>query len=144
VDQLDVKIVELLKQNSRISSSEISRQIHLSVPAVSERIRKLEEGGVIQSFTVKLNREKSGLFLLAFILVQLERPEHIPGFKELVRQDKRILECHHVAGGYDYLLKVAVSHTGELEDLISHTLKVGAGVAKTNTMIALSTVKEEM
>ncbi|MFY0544986.1 Lrp/AsnC family transcriptional regulator [Brevibacillus sp. H7] len=144
MDGLDQKIMELLKQNSRMTSSEISRQIHLSVPAVAERIRKLEEGGVIQSFTVKLNREKSGILLVAFILIQLDKPEHITGFKEMVLQEKRVLECHHIAGGYDYLLKVAVANTGELEHLISHTLKNGAGVAKTNTMIALSTVKEEM
>ncbi len=102
MDSIDRKIIELLKMNSRITSSEISRQIHLSVPAVSERIRKLEEGGIIQRFTVKLNREKSGILLVAFIMVQLEKPEHIPVFKELVLKDTRVLECHHIAGGYDY------------------------------------------
>jgi Lrp/AsnC family leucine-responsive transcriptional regulator len=144
MDELDRKIIGLLKQNSRMTSSEISRQIHLSVPAVAERIRKLEESGIIERFTLKLNREKFGLHLAAFLLVTLEKPEHIPRFKELVLSSDSVLECHHIAGSYDYLLKVAVPRMADLEELISHTLKTVAGVIKTNTLIALSTVKEEM
>lgn len=143
MDRIDEEILRLLKENGRMTSSEISKQVHLSVPAVSERIRKLEEAAVIDTFTVKLNREKLGLHLLAFIMVQLEKPEHVEGFRETILQTESVLECHHMAGSYDYMLKVALPGTKELEKLISQTIKQAAGVAKTNTMIVLSSMKEE-
>lgn len=144
MDRIDQEIVRLLKENGRMTSSEISKLVHLSVPAVSERIRKLEESAVIERFTVKLGREQIGLHLVAFIMVQLEKPEHIPGFREMILKTDSVLECHHMAGSYDYLLKVALPGTKELERLISETIKQIAGVAKTNTMIVLSSMKEEL
>ncbi|MGO0061916.1 Lrp/AsnC family transcriptional regulator [Brevibacillus fluminis] len=143
MDEVDQRIVELLRANSRMSSSEISKRVHLSVPAVAERIRKLEERQIIQSFTVKLNREKLGQTLIAYIFVSIERPEHINGFKEHVLQNSAVLECHHLAGEYDYLLKVATAGTSGLETLISRELKSIPGIVKTNTIITLSSVKEE-
>ncbi|MGG4498186.1 Lrp/AsnC family transcriptional regulator [Brevibacillus reuszeri] len=144
MDRIDEQIMQLLKENSRITSSEISKQVHLSVPAVSERIRKLEDSGIIDQFTIKINREQLGLHLIAFIMVELEKTEHIAGFRETILQTDSVLECHHLAGSYDYLLKVAVKGTAELEWLISDKLKRIEGVSKTNTMIALSTMKEEL
>lgn len=144
MDRIDEQILQLLKENSRMTSSEISKQVHLSVPAVSERIRKLEETGVIDQFTVRINREHRGLHLIAFIMVQLEKTEHIAGFRKQILETDHVLECHHLAGSYDYLLKVAVKGTAELESLISDTLKQIEGVIKTNAMIALSTMKEEL
>jgi len=144
VDQIDKEIVALLRENGRMTSSEIGKHVHLSVPAVSERIRKLEDAQIIDKFTVRLNREQIGLHLLAFIMVQLEKPEHVPGFRQMIAETSSVLECHHIAGSYDYLLKVALKNTGELEGLISEQIKRVGGVAKTNTMIVLSTMKEEM
>lgn len=144
MDAIDRKIIEMLKQNGRMTSSEISKYTHLSVPAVAERIRKLEERGIIERFTVKLNREEIGQSLLAFIFVVLERTEDISPFREKMIQIQEVLECHHLAGEYDYLLKVAVPGTKGLEAFISNQLKGIKGVARTNTIIALSTVKEEL
>ncbi|MDF2682359.1 MAG: transcriptional regulator [Brevibacillus sp.] len=144
MDRIDEEILRLLKENGRMTSSEISKQVHLSVPAVSERIRKLEESRVIERFTVKLGRQQIGLHLIAFIMVQLEKPEHVDGFRTTILQTDSVLECHHMAGSYDYMLKVALPGTRELEQLISETIKQVTGVAKTNTMIVLSSMKEEM
>ncbi|MDR7314466.1 Lrp/AsnC family transcriptional regulator [Brevibacillus nitrificans] len=144
MDHMDQEILQLLKNNGRMTSSEISRQVHLSVPAVSERIRKLEESAVIDRFTVKLNREQIGQQLLAFIMVQLEKPEHVEEFRKVILQSDSVLECHHMAGAYDYMLKVALPGTKDLERLISETIKQVPGVVKTNTMIVLSSMKEEM
>ncbi|MNC27996.1 Leucine-responsive regulatory protein [compost metagenome] len=83
-----------------------------------------------------------GLGLLAFIFITLERPEHILAFQAAVQEEEAILECHHLAGEFDYLLKTATGSTKQLEELISLRLKQIPGVIKTNTMIALSTVKE--
>ncbi|MDC0762043.1 Lrp/AsnC family transcriptional regulator [Brevibacillus sp. AG] len=144
MDRIDEQILRLLRENARITSSDISKQVHLSVPAVSERIRKLEDTGLIKQFTVKLDREQLGLHLIAFVMVEIEKTEHIAGFRETVLQAVSVLECHHIAGAYDYVLKVAVKGTADLERFISETLKQVEGVSKTNTMIVLSSMKEEM
>lgn len=144
MDMVDMKIIQLLKENSRMTSSEISKIVHLSVPAVTERIRKLEEEKIIKQYTLRLNRKKMNLNLLAFILVNIDQSEHIPHFKEMVLKSDWVLECHHIAGEYDYLLKVLVESTEKLEIYISQILKKTTGVAKTNTVVVLSTIKEEM
>ncbi|MGC5324522.1 Lrp/AsnC family transcriptional regulator [Brevibacillus sp. SYSU BS000544] len=144
MDLVDTKIIQLLKQNGRMTSSEMSKHTHLSIPAVAERVRKLEDRGVIERFTVKLNREEMGQTMLAFIFVILERTEDISVFRDKIIQVPEVLECHHLAGEYDYLLKVAVEGTKGLEAFISNSLKAIKGVAKTNTIIALSTLKEEV
>lgn len=142
MDDIDIKIIELLKKNSRLSGSDISKEVHLSVPAVTERIRKLEEGNVIERFTVKLNREKFGLNLAAFIFVTLKDPKYIDNFKKTVMKFDSVLECHHIAGEYDYLLKVVVENTKALERFVSYILKKTEGVSRTNTIITMSSVKE--
>ena len=142
MDGTDLKIIELLKSNSRMSSSEISRIIHLSAPAVAERIRKLEEAKIISQYTLRIQREKFDLNLMAFILVCLGGRSSTEVFKSTMQANENVLECHHIAGEYDYLLKVAVNSTAGLESFITNTLKHAAGVEKSNTLVVLSTVKE--
>ena len=144
MDALDLAIVEELKRNARASASVIGKRVSLSIPAVAERIRKLEKAGIIARYTVRLDREKAGLPLLAFVLVRVDGTENIRAFRDTVTQMNRVLECHHIAGAYDYLLKVAAPDMETLETLISSTLKTIPGVAGTNTMITLKTLKEEM
>ncbi len=144
MDAIDLKIIEVLKKNSRSSTSEISKNVNLSIPAVAERIRKMEEAAVIEKYTLKINRKKINCKLLAFILVGLDKSEHIENFREAVLRYNCILECHHIAGEYDYLLKVAVADTESLEEFLSNTLKKIKGVFKSNTIISLSSLKEEI
>lgn len=143
MDALDTQIIELLKQNGRMTSSDISKCIHLSVPSVSDRIRKLEEKGVIEQFTLKLNRNVMGQAQMAYVSVMLDRTENVDHFRATVVQSIHVLECHHLAGEYDYMLKVAVPDISALEQFISVSLKGIPGVSKTNTVIILSTLKEE-
>lgn len=144
MDMLDLKILQLLKKNSRMTSSDISKKVLLSVPAVAERIRKLEEEKIIKQCTIQVNRKKFDLNMLVFVFVNLDKPEHLTHFAEAMMKCDWVLECHHVAGEYDYLLKVLVENTDKLEIFISHILKKTTGVSKTNTMVVLSTLKEEL
>ena len=143
MDSIDLKIIELLQKNSRMTSSDISKQVHLSVPAVVERIRKLEDNLFISRYTLLINREAFDLNLTAFILVSLDRTDNIETFRNTVMQYQCVLECHHLAGEYDYMLKIVLKNTKALEEFISDKLKKVPGIAKTNTIIALSTLKEE-
>lgn len=144
MDTTDEAILGLLKQNARASVSQISKQVNLSVPAVSERIKKLEQSGVIRQYTVRLDRGMTGGRLLAFIFVNLDKTESIGDFREVIITYPCVLECHHVAGPYDYLLKVAVEDTQALENFLSGTLKKMEGVAGSNTIISLAALKEEI
>ncbi|USG67054.1 Lrp/AsnC ligand binding domain-containing protein [Brevibacillus ruminantium] len=77
------------------------------------------------------------------MFVQLEKPEHIPAFRQSMLAHEQILECHHIAGEYDYLLKTVSRSPADLENLISNTIKGVKGVVKSNTVVSLSTLKEE-
>lgn len=144
MDSIDLKIINVLKENSRLSTSEISRRVNLSIPAVAERIRKMEEADIIEKYTVKVNREKLSYKLLAFIFVNIDKTENVEEFRKSIVQYDSVLECHHVAGEYDYLLKVLVEDTRSLEYFISNIMKKIKGVVKSNTLITLSTLKENI
>ena len=144
MDAVDKAILGELKQNARASASEISRRVGLSVPAVAERIRKLENAGVIAQYTIRMNREKTGYGLLAFLLVRIGGRENTQAFRDAVATYGCVLECHHVTGAYDYLLKIEAEDVRALETFISKTLKTLHGVTVTNTMVSLLTLKEEI
>ena len=144
MDDIDYKILNQLKENARIQISDISKKVNLSIPAISERIRKLEDSGIIDKYTVRINREKMEYKLLAFIFINIEKTEHIQEFRNTIIKFNGVLECHHLAGEYDYILKVVVKDTRDLEEFISNKLKKIRGVSKTNTIISLSSIKEEI
>lgn len=144
MDSIDKAILEELTQNSRMPVSDISKKVALSIPAVAERIRKLEQNNTIEKYTVKINRQRLGLKLLAFIFVNIDRTDNIQHFRETIIQQRCVLECHHVAGSHDYLLKVVLEDTSALEDFLSKTLKNIKGVVNSNTIISLTTLKEEL
>lgn len=142
MDNTDHRILEELSGNGRATVSEISRRVNLSVPAVAERIRKLEEAGIIEGYFAKVSRSKSGLRLLVFIHVQIDKPENAERFRNSIAEIPSILECHHIAGPYDYLLKVLLEDTDALEAFMS-SIKNIRGVVSTNTTVVLSTLKEK-
>jgi Lrp/AsnC family leucine-responsive transcriptional regulator len=144
VDALDSAILNVLKENGRAPAAAIGKRVNLSVPAVLERMKKLTQAGIIEGYTVKISRQKTCRKLLAFVFVQLKENECIQPFREEVVRLDGVLECHHMAGEYDYLLKVAVEDTAALEEFLTGSLKSMKGVAATNTMIVLKSLKEEI
>ncbi len=144
MDAMDDAIVTVLKDNGRASASAIGKKVNLSVPAVLDRIRKLTQAGIIEGYTVKISRARTGRKLLAFVLVRLSGNESVQSFRGAAAGFDCVLECHHLAGSYDYLLKTAVSDTSALEHFLTDELKAVKGVAETNTLIVLPTQKEEV
>lgn len=144
MDNIDSNILEILKENGRTTASEISREVKLSIPAVSERIRKLEDSGIIKEYTIRINRDDLGYKLLAIIFVNIGQTANIQSFRNTIIKYPEVIECHHMAGEYDYMLKVLLKDTTELEDFISMKLKAIKGVEKSNTLVVLSTLKENM
>ena len=144
MDEINKAILAQLIKNSRSTASEISKHVNLSVPAVAERIRKMETSGMINGYTVKLDRQQLGLQLIAFIMVTLDNTSSIANFRDKMVACPDVLECHHLAGQSDYLLKIRVENTDQLERFLMDVLKKTAGVASSNTFICLSTLKEEL
>lgn len=142
IDETDLKIIHHLMAQGRTTWAELAGILGLSAPATSDRVRRLEERGVITGYAARLDAETLGLHLTAFIAITLEKPHHRAAFLERIQSLPQIQECHHVTGDDDYLLKVRCRHTKDLEQLISENLKSLPGVQRTRTTIVLSTVKE--
>ena len=144
MDNIDRAILIALENNARATASEISKKVNLSIPAVSERIRKLEASGILEKSTIRMNRKKMGYGLMAFIFINIEHEKYIDGARQAIGAFSEVIECHHMAGEYDYLLKVLLEDTDELDHFISHKLKKVNGIVKSNTLITLSTIKDEL
>ena len=143
MDATDVKILMILQKNARTTNAEVAGRVGLSQPSTGERIRKLEEQGIIRRYAAQLDPRKAGRDITAFIDVFIEGTRNIPGFLERIQSLPEVLECHHVAGAASYHLKVRTANTSELERLVSQDLKGIEGLRQTITAIVLSTVKEE-
>ena len=144
MDKIDYRILECLKKNARMSTSAIGETINMSVSAVSERIRRLENSGVISQYTTILDRNKIGQDIKAFIMLRIENPEFYSNtIEDMIRRDPHILEGHMLAGDFDYMLKVVTKSTQSLEQLI-YAIKSTKGVQYTKTIIVLSTMKEDV
>jgi Lrp/AsnC family leucine-responsive transcriptional regulator len=143
MDALDYRIVDMLQRDGRATQLEISRAVGLSQPAVAERIRKLEERGVITGYVARVDASKLGKDITAFIGVNIEHPKYFEGFAKKVMALPEVLEAHRVAGQDSYLLKVRTSNTKTLDSLLVETLRTISGVTRTHTTIVLTSIKEE-
>jgi len=141
MDAIDIAILRRLMERARTTWAELGSLLGLSAPAAADRVRKLEEAGVIRGYAALVDPEAAGCGLGAFVSVTLERADDRRAFLDMVRSLSEILECHHVAGSEDYILKLRCADTRELERLISDRLKSVPGV-RTRTGVILSTVKE--
>ncbi len=142
MDNIDVMILNLLQQNARMTVSEIGGSVNLSVPACSERLKKLESSGIIKKYTAILDPLRLEKKLMALMLVSLDRPEYTETFIDAISREEEILECHYIAGDHDYMLKIVTRDTSSLESLLNR-IKGLHGVQKTRTTIVLSTIKNE-
>ena len=139
---MDSEILSRLQANGRESWAALGQALGVTGPAIAERVRKLEERGAIRGYTALLDPDQLGLPLLAFVAVTLERPDHRAAFLERIQSLPEVQECHHVAGDYDYLVKIRCRGTSDLDRLISDELKSFEGIVRTRTIIVLKTTKE--
>ncbi len=142
MDAIDRKILDYIQQNGRDSYAKIGESVGLSVSAINDRIKKLVATGAIRHWSAVVDPAVAGRNLLAFVSIQLERPEHDKTFVAAVADLVEIQECHHVTGDWSYVLKVRVADTAALERLIVADLKTLPGVVRSQTVIALSSAKE--
>ena len=136
MDHVDSRILELLQENSRITMSELGRVIGMTQPAVTERVRKLEDKGVIKKYRAVLEPEKLGKPIMAFILMQTNSCTEFDNF---AKESPEVIDLHRISGQHNFLLKV---QTKSMEALEEFTNKLGA-FGHSTTLIALSTRFEQ-
>lgn len=141
IDEIDIRLLELLQEHGRTSQHDLAQAVGLSSPAVAERLRKLEERGIIRQFTVIVDPKRLGRDVTAFIAVGMAGSPHYAEFRRRVDDHPEVLECHSITGQGSHLLKIRTDSTSTLEALLAE-IQAWPGVQWTTTSIVLSTLKE--
>jgi len=143
MDDIDRRLLRLLQRDGRMTNVELARQANLSQAAAFERVKKLQRDGVIEGYTVRLNPAKLDRNLLIFVEITLDRTSRtiFEDFATAVRRIPDILECHMLAGGFDYLLKARVSDMAAYRVFLGETLVSLPGVRQTHTYTVMDEVK---
>ena len=141
IDDIDVKILELLQRKGRIKRNDLAEAVGLSIPSVGDRLKKLEDGAIILGYHAVVDSKKLGKDICAFIFVTVDSSKHFGQFIEHTAGLDEILECHAITGGGSHLLKVRTTNTASLEKLLAK-IQAWSGVISTRTNLVLSTSKE--
>lgn len=141
LDRIDARILTLLQSDGRLKRGQIAEDVGLSLPAVSERMRKLEERGLVTGYHAACDAKRLGFDVGAFVRVQMAGSEHYPGFIEAVTAMPEVQEMHSITGEGSHLIKVRVRSTSALEAFLAALQRL-PGVRGTQTSIILSTLKE--
>jgi len=140
-DAIDLQIIEILQEHGRIPLVKLGEHVGLSAPSAIERVKKLEDGGLITGYHASVDARLLGKDVAAFIGVSISDPRTISQFEQTVERLDDVLECHHVTGEHTVLLKVKTRNTASLEELIK-AIRMIDGVSHTETMVVLSTHTE--
>lgn len=144
MDTLDKKAISFLMKHGRATWAELGQLLGLSAPSAAERVRKLEEQGVLRGYAALADAASLGYPLTAYVSVTLASHRQRTAFLRAIEKIEQVAECHHVAGDDDYLLKVRCRGTQDLDHFLARQLKERLGVARTRTTIVLSTAKESV
>jgi len=142
LDDIDRRLLGLLQEDDRVALAELSKALGVPASTLNDRIKRLVRRGIIAGFQARLSSEALGLNLLAFMLVSWSNPKVESIFLKKMKASPAVLECHHVTGTWNYLLKVRVATTRDLEKFLAETVKAVDGIERTETLITLSSAKE--
>lgn len=143
LDRTDRRILALLQRDGRISNVKLAEAVHLSPTATLERVRRLTEQGYILGYRARLDPHKLGAGMLVFVEIILDRTTEtvLEDFRKAVRDQPEIMECHLVAGGFDYLLKLRVADMEDYRRVAGRVLWRLPGVRETRTYAVMEEVK---
>lgn len=141
IDEIDAQILTLLQKNGRMRRNKIAEDVGLSVPSVSDRMRKLVERDVVTGYTSTLNPKRLHFDITAFLRVRVDGSKNYPGFVKRAGKEPEVLEVHSITGEGSHILKVRTHNTTTLESLLSR-IQSWPGVSGTTTSIVLTTHKE--
>jgi Lrp/AsnC family leucine-responsive transcriptional regulator len=143
LDSKDRRILSLVQRDAKLPQAEIARRVGLSAAAVNERLRKLENAGVIRRYVAVVDPAAAGATVTAFVEVFIEHPRFESAFIARAQALDEVQEIHHITGEFSLLLKIRVAGMEALRQLLIHHFNAIEGVRQTRTVIVLSTSKEE-
>jgi len=143
LDAVDLKILQALQADGRMANVDLSERIGLSPSSTLERVRRLERGGVIHGFTARIDRKALGHDVVVFVQVTMREHDRkaVTQFEKAVVKLPEVLECHHVAGDYDFLLKLLATDVDSLRKLLLDRISELPSVGRIHSMLVLDTVK---
>jgi len=141
LDDIDIKILEILQKQGRTRRNDLAEAVGLSLPAASERLRKLEENKMITGYHATVDYKRLGNDITAFIVVSVDSSRHYGQFIEHAQAQDEIQECHAITGEGTHMLKVRTCNTASLERLLAK-IQAWPGVQHTHTNLVLSSAKE--
>jgi Lrp/AsnC family leucine-responsive transcriptional regulator len=143
LDVIDRNILQILQRDARIANVDLAKRVHLSPTPCFERVRRLEQSGYIQRYVALVDPRKLGIGLLAFVEVALDKtnPIAFDRFRDTVAAMAEIQECHMVAGGFDYLLKVRVTDMHAYRRFLGERISTLPGVNRTHTYFVMEETK---
>lgn len=141
LDEIDIKILKHLQIDGRSQRNKLADIVHLSVPSVSERMRKLEEKELIQGYRAILDAKRFKFDITAFVFVEVDGSDNYPRFVEKAMDEPEILECHSITGDGSHILKIRTENTASFEKLLSR-IQSWDGVSKSRSNVVLSSFKE--
>ena len=144
MDAIDHKILMQLQKNAKQNTKEIAAKVGLSVTPTYERIKKLEQQGIIRSYVALLDRKKIGKELIAYCQVTLSKQQKkvADNFKREILLLPEIMECHQVSGNFDFLLKIAVDDIGEFHEFLNEKLSIIDGISTIHSSFVLHSVRD--
>lgn len=143
LDKTDKRLLYLLQQDSKQTNKALADQLNLSVTAIYERIRKLENNGIIKRYVALVNKEKVQKAFVAFCHIKLEKhaQDYVIRFEREVTKIEEVLECYHISGDYDYLLKVLVEDMEAFREFMVKKLTNIDHIGSTHSMFMINEVK---
>jgi len=143
LDEMDMKILNILQQNGKIKNTKLASQIGISPPAMLERVKRLESSGVIKKYAALVDRAKINMRIMAFISISLSVHQltSLDEFTSRILEMEEVLECYQVSGSHDFVLKVVLPSMDYYSDLINNKITRIPGVRTTESTFVLSTIK---
>lgn len=143
LDEVDIQILAILQADGRITNADLAKKVNLSPPSVLQRVRTLEKAGLIKGYFAVLDAERLGLKIvaLAMISLSLHQEQPIERFRRAINDIPEVLECYHVSGEFDFLLKITVRDIRAYEALIREKLSKIKGIGQIKTSFVLATTK---
>lgn len=143
LDEIDIKILKHLQKDGRSQRNKLAEIVSLSVPSVSERMRKLEEKDLIKGYYAVLDSKRFNFDITAFVFVEVDGSDNYKKFVNQMEEEPEVLECHSITGDGSHVLKIRTENTESFEKLLSRFQALD-GVHKTRSNVVLSSFKETM
>lgn len=144
LDEVDLQLLKLLQADGRITNADLAKKVGLSPPSVLQRVRAMEKAGIVRGYSAILDPDRLGYKIMALVQISLSLHQDMPieRFRRQIREIEEVVECYHVSGDYDFLLKVVVRDMRAYEALIREKISRIRGIRQINSSFILGVPKQ--